>query len=95
VRPDNTTGGLRFWTGATAALARRPRLWPTVIAQAGRFARPRWWRRPPFLPVPDREYLRHRLETQYGRDGEPEPGDVVTYLEWCRQMRRFRRGTPR
>jgi hypothetical protein len=87
----DTTGGARFWAGAAVAVARRPRLWATAIAQAGRLARPRWWRRPPFLPVPDREYLRHRLETQYGRDHEPEPDDVTTYLEWCRQMTRLRR----
>jgi hypothetical protein len=61
----------------------RPRLWPTAVRQAGRLARPGWWRRPPFLPVPDRDYLRFRLETQYG-DAEPDPHDLVTYLEWCR-----------
>jgi len=89
------TGGPRFWTGAAFAVARHPRLWTTAVAQAGKLARPRWWRRPPFLPVPDREYLRHRLETQYGRYHDPEPHDVITYLEWCRQMARIRRGTPR
>ncbi len=89
------TGGPRFWTGAALELARHPSLWPTAVAQAGRLARPRWWRRPPFLPVPHRDYLRHRLETQYGWDGEPEPDDVITYLEWCRQMTRLRRGTRR
>jgi hypothetical protein len=49
-----------------------------------RTSRPRWWARPPFLPRPDRDYLRFRLETQYGADGAPAPGDLVTYLEWCR-----------
>jgi hypothetical protein len=95
VRPDHATGGARFWARAAAAVARHPRLWPTALAQAGRLARPAWWRRPPFLPVPHREYLRHRLETQYGRDGEPVPHDVVTYLEWCRQMAHVQRRAPR
>ena len=80
------TGGPRFWTGAALAVTRHPRLWATAVVQARRLARPQWWRHPPFLPVPHREYLRHRLETQYGRDHEPEPHDVVTYLEWCRRM---------
>lgn len=40
----------------------------------------------PFLPLPDRGYLRFRVETQYGADGTPDPRDVVTYLEWCRNM---------
>jgi hypothetical protein len=32
--------------------------------------------------------VRFRLETQYGRDGQPAPRDLVTYLEWCRAERR-------
>lgn len=38
----------------------------------------------PFLPIPDRAYLRFRLETQYGADGAPAPRDLATYLRWCR-----------
>jgi hypothetical protein len=85
------TGGAQFWTGATLAVARRPRLWGTAVAQAGRLAGPGWWRRPPFVPVPSRAYLHHRLETQYGHNHEPEPDDVVAYLEWCREMTRLLR----
>lgn len=75
------------WTGIALAVARRPSLWGVAAAQVFRLARRGWWRRPPFLPVPDREYLRFRLETQYGSDREPTPGDVVTYLHWCRTFR--------
>jgi hypothetical protein len=52
-------------------------------------ARPGWWRRPPFLPVPDPDYLRFRLETAYGGTGEGpfEPADLVAYLRWCRAVR--------
>lgn len=88
-------GGPRFWAGAAAAVARRPHLWATAARQARRLARPRWWTRPPFLPVPDAVYVRFRLETQYGADTSPEPSDVITYLEWCRQMTRLERRTPR
>ena len=49
---------------------------------------PRWWTRAPYLPLPDREYLRFRFETQYGSAGRPAPHDVVAYLEWCRDMSR-------
>jgi len=74
---------------AVRALAARPSLWGTALRQAGRLARPRWWRRPPFLPLPDPEYLAFRLETQYGAAGHaPEPADLVTYLEWCRDQDR-------
>jgi hypothetical protein len=44
-----------------------------------------WWRRAPFLPLPDAAYLRFRLQTAYGSgDRDPDPHDVITYLHWCR-----------
>ena len=64
--------------------------WATAMGQILRLARPGWWHRPPFLPVPDPGYLRFRLETQYGSDRDPIPADLVTYLHWCRG---FRHGT--
>jgi hypothetical protein len=63
-------------------------LWPAALRQAGRLAPPGWWRRRPFLPLPDADYLRFRLETQYGTDGVPDPSDVVVYLRWCRDLDR-------
>ena len=67
-----------------ATVLAHPSLWATALRQAARMTRPGWWRRPPFLPVPDPAYLRFRLETQYGTDGTPDPGDVLVYLRWCR-----------
>ena len=55
------------------------------MTQLIRLAAPGWWRRPPFVPLPDPAYLRFRLETAYGDDREPEPADVITYLHWCRE----------
>ena len=49
---------------------------------------PQWWRRPPFLPLPDAAYLRFRLETQYGHVAPVDPNDLITYLEWCRSSDR-------
>ena len=70
---------------AAAAVASRPGLWATTAAQAIRLAPTGWWRRRPWLPLPDPAYLRFRLQTQYGDpEREPEPADVVAYLEWCR-----------
>lgn len=51
-------------------------------------ARTGWWHRPPFLPLPERSYLAFRLETQYGAAGAPARGDLVAYLEWCRDEQR-------
>jgi hypothetical protein len=77
-----------WWLRAVAAVVRRPDLWPTTVRQALRLARPGWWRRPPFLPVPDREYVRFRLQTAYGSGGAPAGDDLVAYLSWCRQFSR-------
>lgn len=69
---------------ALLAVLRRPSLWRV----AARFAPPRWWRRWPPVPLPPAGYARFRTETMYGRNGKLEPGDLVTYLEWCRWMGR-------
>jgi hypothetical protein len=73
------------WGRVAAAVAVRPSLWATAVVQALRLAPRRWWLRRPYLPLPDRGYLRFRLQTQYGdADREPDAADVVTYLHWCR-----------
>jgi hypothetical protein len=72
-------------------VARRPGLWASALRQAQVLAAPGWWRRKPFLPLPDGDYMRFRLQTAYGGRGDPgsiEPDDVVSYLEWCRATRR-------
>ena len=78
-------GGLR----TLAAVGRRPHLWTTALRQARRTAPTGWWRQPPFLPVPSREYLDFRALTQYGETRRPpSPEDVVDYLAWCRDWER-------
>lgn len=84
----NTRVALRM----LGALALHPELWFTAIRQVGRIATPRWWTHPPFLPLPRADYLRFRLETQYGASGiDPgssnegvDPQDLIVYLRWCR-----------
>jgi hypothetical protein len=77
------------WLGVRVflAIAVRPALWWVAARQALRIARPGWWRHAPFLPLPDADYLRFRLETGYGEVLVPPPGDLVSYLEWCAQPR--------
>jgi hypothetical protein len=75
-----------------AALARRPSLWLTAVRQCWVMAPRRWWAQRPFLPVPRRDYMRFRLETQYGAPSGSgqhhiEPADVLNYLSWCRLQR--------
>jgi hypothetical protein len=72
-------------TRAVVAVVMRPSLWGIALTQLLRLARPGWWRRAPFLPLPDRSYVRFRLETQYGDPDHPvEPADLLAYLRWCR-----------
>lgn len=81
-------GGLGWgWVfGATLAVIVRPSLWAVAVRQVIRLAPPGWWRRAPFLPLPDADYLHFRLTTQYGDpEHAPEPADLVSYLRWCRQ----------
>lgn len=79
---------LRFVLGALVAVLPHPALWATAARQARALAPSRWWRRPPFLPVPTRDYLRFRMETAYGGAGDQPlvPQDLVTYLRWCRRF---------
>lgn len=77
-----------WWPRAVLGVLRRPGLWPTALGQARRLARPGWWRRPPFLPLPDPDYVRFRMQTAYGSSGTPADGDLVAYLSWCREFRR-------
>lgn len=68
------------------AVLLRPHLWKVAVQQGLRLAPRGWWRRAPFLPLPDAEYLHFRLTTMYGgADPEPDPTDVVAWLEWCRR----------
>jgi hypothetical protein len=68
------------------ALARTPRLWATALRQVRRLAPRGWWRRPPFLPLPDRDYLRFRLQTMYGTGQRAaRTSDVLAYLWWCKR----------
>ncbi len=75
-----------WWVVAAAfAVARRPGLWLTALRQLRRLTPSGWWRRAPYLPLPDAAYLRFRTVTAYGgQGGRPRPEDVVTYLHWCR-----------
>jgi len=70
------------------AVAIRPQLWSVAITQLFRLAPRSWWRRSPFLPIPTRQYLKFRAQTQYGGDlHKIEVDDVLSYLNWLRDFR--------
>ncbi|MFL5580970.1 MAG: hypothetical protein ACJ8AO_11390 [Gemmatimonadaceae bacterium] len=80
------------WLRLTLALAARALLRPALAADllrvAWRFRARGWWRRPPFLPLPAREYLRWRMHTAYGdADAVPPAEDIVRYATWVGKQR--------
>lgn len=79
---------------ALGAVLLRPALWLTAIVALKRFAPDGWYRRPPFLPLPDPQLLRFRATTQYGDPEAPIAAhDLVVWLRWCKsENRRQRRG---
>lgn len=67
---------------------RRPGMLSRVIAAAWAFRARGWYRRPPFLPVPSRTYLRWRMETAYGDpDAVPSNEELERFLRWGSRMR--------
>jgi hypothetical protein len=43
-------------------------------------------RRPPFLPLPDRDYLRWRMYTAYADEAAiPSAEDVIRFARWRRE----------
>jgi hypothetical protein len=70
----------------------RPWLLASMLRAAWRFRARRWWRRPPFLPLPPRDYVEWRMHTAYGDDGRlPSPAEMRRYLRWANRMHGGRR----
>lgn len=79
----------RGWVSQNAvALLRRPDLWRTAARVARVHAPTGWWRRKPYLPIPDDGWMDFRFETAFADvDGRPEPVQFIEYLEWCRSWK--------
>lgn len=83
-------GGMGRLRQAMNAVLKHPELWLEAIRAATAMAPRRWWSRPPFLPVPDGEYLSWRLATAYGSpEADLRGEDLIAYLRW----RKWRRAT--
>ena len=80
------------WPRLVLAIASRALLSPPLaldlLRVAWRFRVRRWWARPPFLPVPSRDYVRWRMHTAYGDEGAIPPAeDVIRYARWVGRQR--------
>lgn len=70
----------------------RPRLARDLLSAAWAFRRRGWWATPPFLPLPDRAYLRWRMYTAYGdEEAVPPARDVERFARWRRELVRLGR----
>jgi len=70
----------------TARAAFNPRLAVDLLRTAWAFRRRDWWRQAPFVPLPDREYLRWRMYTAYGDENAVPPvADVIGFARWRRE----------
>jgi hypothetical protein len=84
----------RRWSALLLALTLRalvnPRLAVDLVRTGWAFRPRRWWARPPFLPLPDRTYLRWRMYTAYGdEDAVPPVEDVIGFARWRRETMRL------
>ena len=76
------------WERLSLALALRSVMHPTLaldlVRVAWRFRAREWYRRAPFLPLPDATYLKWRMYTAYGDfDAVPSPDEVERYVRWA------------
>jgi hypothetical protein len=75
---------LRLALALSARSIRRPSLAIDLVRVSWRFRNRRWYLRPPFLPVPDRDYVRWRMDTAYGSpDATPSAGEAERYVRWA------------
>jgi hypothetical protein len=79
---------LRAFVPGAFRVVLTPSLWAIALRQLVATSPPGWWRRAPFTPRPDREYLRFRTETAYGPGARPGRDDLAAYLRWCRDSAR-------
>ncbi len=82
--------GAPSWAALAGGAALRalvnPRLALDLVRAAWAFRRRGWWARAPFLPVPDRTYLRWRMYTAYADEAAVPPvGDVIRFARWRRE----------
>jgi hypothetical protein len=70
--------------GLTVRAVTSPSLARDLLKVSWRLRSRRWFLKPPFLPVPSRDYTRWRMYTAYGDEGAVPPvEDVIRYARWA------------
>ena len=71
----------------TLRAAVNPRLALDLLRVLWAFRAREWYLRPPFLPVPPRDYIRWRMYTAYGDEAAvPSVEDVIRFARWRRRV---------
>lgn len=79
------------WSGLLTVLTLRALVWPPLaldlLTMVWAYRRRGWWRRVPFVPLPDAEYVNWRLHTAYGEERQVPPvEDVIRFARWRRRI---------
>jgi len=83
---------LALYLKIAGTVLRRPRILPHLARAAWAFRARDWYRRPPFLPLPPRSYMRWRMETAYGDpNAVPPAAELERYVLWTSRMRQLMR----
>lgn len=78
--------------GLVKAVLRSPARWVEGLRAAWALRSLTWFSQAPYLPLPDRTYLRWRSLTAYGDSSAPVPSaDLLLYLTWRAAYRRSRK----
>ncbi len=89
-KPGRQSGWLRLVTALTVRAVVNPRLALDLIRLLWAFRARGWYRHPPFLPLPPREYTRWRMYTAYGNETAiPPVQDVIRFARWRREVMRL------
>ncbi|MHB8379598.1 MAG: hypothetical protein ACYDB2_06745 [Acidimicrobiales bacterium] len=74
--------------GLARHLLRHPARVPVVLRAGWRLRANRWWRRAPYLPLPDRRYWEFRMMTATGSiDGRLSAQEMVAAAAWSSRQR--------
>ena len=89
-KPGRQSGWLGLVTALTVRAVVNPRLALDLIRLLWAFRARGWYRHPPFLPLPPREYTRWRMYTAYGNETAiPPVEDVIRFARWRREVMRL------
>jgi hypothetical protein len=89
IRAGGQGGWIKLVFQLVARAAFKPRVVFDLLIMVWAFRARDWYRRPPFLPIPPREYTRWRMYTAYGQESAVPPAeDVIRFARWRRRMMR-------